>query len=181
MDFSRAGSVHSLPDAFRARVQWKNYGRPREFYGPRRPDEEAAREDLQSMRSAACGKGREEGFAAMEVEAKRLKEGKVPREQGSVEEFDGGYRADLRWYEGGSQRHAHGPRRAEKRRAEEDLEALREASSGQVDPAARRAALAAEAHRRYRRPSVAPGTYPFSFFRKARTLPEEPRLEPLLT
>ena len=40
-----------------------------------------------------------------------------------------------------------GPRRVEKRRAEEDLEALREASSGQADPAERRAALAAEAHR----------------------------------
>ena len=32
-----------------------------------------------------------------------------------------------------------------------------------------------------RRPSVAPGTYPFSVFRKARTLPEELGLEPLST
>ena len=44
-------------------------------------------------------------------------------------------------------RNAYGPRRAEKRRAEEHLETMREKSSGQVDPAARRAALAAEAHR----------------------------------
>ena len=43
--------------------------------------------------------------------------------------------------------HAYGPRRAEKRRAEEDLEALREASVGLADPAARTAALAAESNR----------------------------------
>ena len=30
MDFSRAGYVHSLTDAFRARAQWKDSGRPRE-------------------------------------------------------------------------------------------------------------------------------------------------------
>ena len=147
MDFSRVGYVHSLPDAFRARAQWKDFGRPRECYGPRRPDEETAQRDLESMRAAASGMGREEGFAALAAEANRLKEGKAPKEQGCVEEFDGGYRADMRWYEGGSQRHAHGPRRSEKRRAEEDLEALREASSNHADSAVRRAALVAEAHR----------------------------------
>ena len=99
------------------------------------------------MRSAARGMGRAEGFAAMDAEANRLREGKTPKEHGSVGHFDGGYRADMQWREGGGQRHAHGPRRAEKRRAEDDLEALREASSNHADSAARRAALVAEAHR----------------------------------
>ena len=119
----------------------------RNIQGPRRPDEGAAKGDLASMRAAASGVAREEGFAAMDAEANRLEEIKAPKEQGSVEEFDGGYRADMQWREQGSQRHAHGPRRAEKRRAEEDLEALREVSSNHADPAARRAALVAEAHR----------------------------------
>ena len=46
MDFTRAGYVHSLPHAFRARVKWEDSGRLRECDGPRRPDEEAAKEDL---------------------------------------------------------------------------------------------------------------------------------------
>ena len=61
MDFTRAGYVHSLPDAFRARVKWKDSGRLRECDGPRRPDEEAAKEDLESMRAAASGMSREDG------------------------------------------------------------------------------------------------------------------------
>ena len=144
MDFSRAGYVQTLPCAFRARAQWNDGARPRECYGPRRPDEEAAKEDLESMRAAASGMGRDDGFAAMEAEAKRLREGKAPREQGNIEEMDGSYRADI-WSCGGG--HVHGPRRADMRRAEMDLEAMREASSNQADPAARRAALVAEAHR----------------------------------
>ena len=84
MDFSRAGYVHSLPDAFRARAKWKDSGRPRECYGPRRPDEEAAKEDFESMRAAASGMGRDDGFAAMGAEAKRLREGKATREQGNI-------------------------------------------------------------------------------------------------
>ena len=64
-------------------------------------------------------------------------------EGGCVKEQQGSYRAVFRL----SDRELDGPRRAEKRRAEEDLEALREASVGLADPEARRAALAAEAHR----------------------------------
>ena len=41
------------------------------------------------MRVAASGMGREEGFAAMDAEADRLKVGKTPRERGSVEEVNG--------------------------------------------------------------------------------------------
>ena len=37
--------------------------------GPRRPDRQAAEEDLLSMRAAASGMGREDGFAAMAAEA----------------------------------------------------------------------------------------------------------------
>ena len=83
----------------------------------------------------------------MAAEAKRLIAGKAPKAEGSVELMGTSFRASIRWRVEGSIIPARGPRRAEKRRAEEDLEALREASSGQVDPAARRAALAAEAHR----------------------------------
>ena len=147
MDFTNIGGVEVKGATYRAHIVWKDSRVNRNIRGPAWPNQEIALLDLQSMRSAARGMGREEGFAAMGAEANRLKEGKAPKEQGSVEEFDGGYRADMRWYEGGSQRHAHGPRRPEKRRAEEDLEALREASSNHADSAVRRAALVAEAHR----------------------------------
>ena len=82
MDFSRVGHVHSLPDAFRARAQWKDSGHSRECYGPRRPDRQAAEEDLLSMRAAASGMGREDGFAAMAAEADRLKAGNQHKNQG---------------------------------------------------------------------------------------------------
>ena len=64
-------------------------------------------------------------------------------EGGCVKEQQRSYRAVFRL----SDCELDGPRRAEKRRAEEDLEALRGASVGLADPEARRAALAAEAHR----------------------------------
>ena len=89
------------------------------------------------MRSAGSGVGREDGFVAMDAEANRLKESKAPKEQGSVEEFDGGYRADVQWLEEGCKRHVHGPRRAEKRRALEDLEAMRSAQFGTEEAAVR--------------------------------------------
>ena len=96
MDFSQAGATRRDGAAFSAHVQWSGQGGKRNIYGPRRPDEDAAKEDLESMRAAARGMGREEGFAAMDAEANLLKEGKAPKEPGSVEEFDGGYRADMR-------------------------------------------------------------------------------------
>ena len=64
MDFSRAGTVERVDNAFRARVHWKDQGKLRSAPGPRRPDEEAAKEDLESMRAAASGKSREDGLAA---------------------------------------------------------------------------------------------------------------------
>ncbi|MEC7493217.1 MAG: hypothetical protein VYB01_10050, partial [Pseudomonadota bacterium] len=70
--------------------------------------------------------------------------GKPMTEGGCVNEIERSYRAVFCWQD---ERDIKGPRRAEKRRAEEDLEALREASVGLADPEARRAALAAEAHR----------------------------------
>ena len=130
--------------AFRARVQFKEEGILRHIPGPWRPDEEAAKSDLASMRAAASGMGREDGLAAMAAEAKRLREGKPMTEGGCVKEIERSYRAVFSWQD---ERDVKGPRRAEKRRAEEDLEALREASSNQADPAARRAALVAEVHR----------------------------------
>ena len=136
MDFSRAGCVHSLPDAFRARVKWTDSGRLRECYGPRRPDEGAAKGDLESMRATASGKDREEGFAAMEAEAKRLRESKAKPQGGCVKESEGSYRAVFHWLDASAERDVKGPRRAEKRRAEEDRDALREASSNQADTAA---------------------------------------------
>ena len=44
-------------------------------------------------------------------------------------------------------RHIYGPRRAEKRLAEEDTEAMREVSSDQTEPAGRKCSLAARACR----------------------------------
>ena len=109
-----------------------------------RPTREAAEEDLESMRHAASGLSREEGFAAMATEAKRLREGNPMKESGCVKEIERSYRAVFRWED---ELDVKGPRRAEKRRAEEDLKVLREASLGLANPAARRAALAAEARR----------------------------------
>ena len=128
MDFSRAGYVHSLTDSFRARVQWKEPGGPRECYGPRRPDEETAQDDLDAMRAAAGGMSREGGYAAMEAEAERLKAGKPPSKQGSVELLGDGYRARIQWRATGEMSQVYGPRRAEEKRAQADLEAMREAA-----------------------------------------------------
>ena len=69
MDFSNAGTTELAGDAFRAHVQRNDKGAKRHIYGPNRKDMEAAQHDLESMRAAASGMGREEGFAAMQVEA----------------------------------------------------------------------------------------------------------------
>ena len=73
--------------AFRAHVQFKEEGTLRHIPGPWRPDEEAAKGDLVSMRAAANGLGREDGFAAMDAEAKRLIAGKASKAEGSVKRF----------------------------------------------------------------------------------------------
>ena len=71
---------------------------------------------------------------------------------------------------GGKKCHIRGPYRPDQQAAQEDLESMRAAASGM-----------SREDGCYRRPSVAPGTYPFSFVRKARTIPEEFGLEPLST
>ena len=88
MDFSNAGVTRPLGGGvFRAHIQWKEKGAKRHIQGPRRSDEEAAQKDLESMRGATTGLGREDGFAAMAAEAKRLCDSKTPKEQGSVTPF----------------------------------------------------------------------------------------------
>ena len=72
------GFVERDGNTFRARVQYKEQGVLQHIPGPWRPDEEAAKDDLASMRAAASGMGREDGFAAMKVEADLLKAGKAP-------------------------------------------------------------------------------------------------------
>ena len=99
------------------------------------------------MRSAASGMGREDGLAAMAAEADRLKAGKGPKEEGSVVLFGISFRARIRWMDGGEERRAYGPRRSEKRRAEEDLEFMREASSKHDTVLARRKAVTVEVRR----------------------------------
>ena len=146
MDFSRAGYVHNLPGAFRARAQWKDGGRPRECYGPRRPDEEAAKDDLESMRAAASGMSREEGFAAMKVEADALKAGKAPKKVGSIERAGKVFRAHLHFREEGTDRDIHGPWRPDEETAKADLESMRAAASG-MGREDGFAAMAAEAKR----------------------------------
>ena len=84
MDFSNAGVTRPLGGVFRAHVQWKDKGVNRNIQGPRRAYEEAAQRDLERIRKVASGMRCEEGFAAMDAEAKRLREGKAPNEQGSV-------------------------------------------------------------------------------------------------
>ena len=97
MVFSRAGVVTTLREAYRAHVQWRQNGVLRHIYGPRRSDNQAAQQDLDSMREAANGLNRAEGFAAMQVEAKRLLDGKAPLEQGSVTPYGDGFAARIRW------------------------------------------------------------------------------------
>ena len=88
MDFSNVGTTERVNDAFRAHVKLRINGQQRNAYGPRRPDEEAAKGDLQSIRAAASGIGREDGLAAMAAEAKRLREGKPMTEGGCVKEIE---------------------------------------------------------------------------------------------
>ena len=99
------------------------------------------------MRAAASGMGREDGLAAMKVEADRLQAAKAPKEEGSVVLFGISFCARLRWTDGGEERRAYGPRRPEERRAEEDLEHMRDASSRHEDVLASRKAVDAEVRR----------------------------------
>ena len=71
---------------------------------PRRPDEAAAKEDLESMRAAASGMSREDGFAAMKVEADALKAGKPPKEVGFIDRDGNVFRARVQYREEGAKR-----------------------------------------------------------------------------
>ena len=88
MEFSSVGSVQPVDGGFRARVRWSINGSCKLCPGPRRPDEKTAKEDLQHLRASASGMGRQEGFAAIEAEAKLLRDGKTPTEEGSVMLFE---------------------------------------------------------------------------------------------
>ena len=132
---------------FRALVQYREEGAKRHIPGPWRPDEEAAKADLASMRAAASGMSREDGLAAMDAEAKRLTAGKAPKPEGSIEPMGTVFRARIQWRVEGSIIPARGPRRAERRRAEEDLECMREAASRHEDVLASRKAVDAEVRR----------------------------------
>ena len=101
MDFSNAGVTEPVDGAFRVHVRWKEKRINRHIYGPRRPDEETAEKDLESMRATATGLGREDGFAAMAAEAKRLCDSKPPKDQGSVTSFREGYAACIQSLEDG--------------------------------------------------------------------------------
>ena len=147
MDFTKIGGVEVKGASYRAHAVWKDSGVNRHIRGPCRPDQEAAQKDLDSMRSAASGREREQGFTAMAKETNRLREDKTPKEEGSVTPFGMGVAACIQWREAGTMRHAYGPRRYEQRRAQEDLEAMREAASAHDDALTRKQAIAAEARR----------------------------------
>jgi hypothetical protein len=142
-----AGYIDCAGTAFRAHVEIMEEGARRHIHGPWRPDEKDAKEDLASMRAAASGKGREDGFAAMDADAKRLIAGRAPKAGGSVVPFGKGFRARIRWTVEGEERRAYGPRRSEERRAAEDLEVMREASSRHEDVLASRKAVYSEVRR----------------------------------
>ena len=141
------GYIDRDGNSFRAHVEHREEGAKRHIPGPWRPDEEAAKGDLVSMRAAATGLGREDGFAAMDAEAKRLIAGKASKAEGSVKRFSAAFAALIRWKVGGEERRAYGPRRSEERRAEEDLECMREASSKHEDVLASRKAVDVEVRR----------------------------------
>ena len=112
MDFSNAGVTEPAGAAFRAHVTWYDKGANRNIYGPRRPDEAAAKEDLESLRAAASGMSREDGFAAMKAEADELKAGKAPKEVGFIDRDGKAFRAHVQFKEEGTLRHIPGPLQA---------------------------------------------------------------------
>lgn len=129
MDFSRSGVVERVGVAFRAHVQWNDKGK-QHAHGPHRPDEEAAKEDLESMRAAASGMSREDGFAAMKREADELKAGKPPKEAGFIDRDGNVFRALVQYREEGGKRHIPGPWRPDEEAAKDDLRSMRAAASG---------------------------------------------------
>ena len=146
MDFSSVGSLEPVDGGFRARFRWNANGSRKPCRGPRRQGEEAAKEDLESMRAAARGKSREDGFAAMKAEADALKAGKPPKEVGFIQNDNNAFRARVQFREEGAKRDIPGPWRPEEEAAKDDLACIRAAATGC-----------------YRRPSVAGGTVALPF------------------
>ena len=146
MDFSRAGVVEALEGVFRARVQCRQDGHKFVCPGPRRPTREAAEEDLESMRAAARGMDREDGFAAMSVEADALKAGKAPKEVGFIDSDGKAFRTHVCYREEGAPRNIYGPWWPDEEAAKADPESMRAAASG-MSRDEDIAAMAAEAKR----------------------------------
>ena len=130
MDFSDVGKTEPAGAGFRAHVQWYDKGANRNIYGPNRKDQQTAHEDLESMRAAASGMSREEGYAAMKAEADELKAGKPPKEAGYIDCVGNAFRAHVEIMEEGARRHIHGPWRPDEEAARADLASMRAAASG---------------------------------------------------
>ena len=117
MDFSRIGVVEADGAAYCAHAQMRVGGKNRHIRGPCRPDQQAAQEDLESMRAAASGMSREDGFAAMKAEADELKAGKPPKEAGYIDRDGNAFRAHVHFRELGAERHIPGPWRPDEEAA----------------------------------------------------------------
>ena len=109
MDFSRVGAVEADGAAYCAHVQPRVGRKRHHIRGPNRPDQQAAQEDLDSMRAAASGMSREDGFAAMDVEADALKAGKLPKEVGFIQHCGNAFRARAQFREEGAKGDIPGP------------------------------------------------------------------------
>ena len=141
-----AGSIYAVDGGHRARIKYTDDG-DREIKGPRRCNERRATADLEKMRAAAASKTtRRERFEAMQQEAKRLQT-EADATPGSVEVFDGGYRARVQYYENDIPGQIRGPRRYDERRARADLDAIYEAGARQATRAERFEAMHKESHR----------------------------------
>ena len=130
MDFSRIGVVEADGAGYCAHVQPRFGRKTRHIRVPFRPDQQAAQDDLESMRAAASGMSREDGFAAMKVEADELKAGKPPKEVGFVARDGTSFRAHVQFREQGAKQHIPGPWRPDEEAAKADLYAMRAAANG---------------------------------------------------
>ena len=131
MDFSHIGAVEADGAAYCARAQPRDGSGKRQIIrGPYRPDQQAAQEDLESMRAAASGMSREDGFAAMEVEADELKAGKPPKEVGFIQRDGNAFCARVQSREEGAKRDIPGPWRTDEEAAKGDLRSMRAVAHG---------------------------------------------------
>ena len=82
------------------------------------------------MRASASGMSREDGLAAMEVEANALKAGKAPKEIGFIDSDGKAFRAHVYYREEGAPRNIYGPWWPDEEAAKGDLASMRAAASG---------------------------------------------------